>query len=415
MGYKLQKLANIQDLQSMIKNKIMNLDLFKNYALQREELLARIAQSLQLDEGRKARMESAYRSVSVVLNNDQGFFQNIDVDVYPQGSVASGTTTKPLISFEFDLDIVVHIKSAYSNYTPTQIYNELVKVLENDERYKDRIIKKKRCVRLKYADDFHMDIMPGCIKFVIGDNNIKVPDRELKNWVDSNPKGFVDWFLNKAKTLNKPSLLEEYKHHLINLRAEVQDLPNDDFYAKTPLQRAVQLTKRYRDIFFEKDDTYATTSIVLTTLMGQFYAGENTIYETLENILTRVISGYNNALINSARFKVLNPTNPNEDFTDKWTDNHYEKFYAFINDFHKRWNSLKDSFEAGGNDYIRLFGEGIYKQSLQEQVAKMSKYSSDSIAKTNGLIITGKAYTDSKGNINPNSGYKNDTHRNFGE
>jgi hypothetical protein len=195
----------------------------------------------------------------------------------------------------------------------------------------------------------------------------------------------------------------------------VQDLPNDDFYAKTPLQRAVQLIKRYRDIFFEKDDTYATSSIVLTTLMGQFYAGESTIYETLENIITRVISGYQNSLVSGGRFKVLNPTNLNEDFTDKWTKKHYENFYAFINDFHKKWNSIKGGFETSGNDYISLFGEGIYKQSLQEQVAKMSKFSSDSITKTNGLIITGKAYTDSKGNINPNSGYKNDTHRNFGE
>lgn len=393
----------------------MDLDLFKNYALQREELLARIAQSLQLDESRKERMESAYRSVSTVIDSDQGFFKDIDVDVYPQGSVASGTTTKPLTGSEFDLDIVVHIKSVYSKFTPNQIYNELIKVLENDDRYKDKIVKKKRCVRLKYANDFHMDIMPGCIKLVVGDNNIKVPDRELKNWVDSNPKGFVDWFLGKAKTIRTRSLLEEYKRHLDILRAEVQDLPNDDFYSKTPLQRAVQLIKRYRDIFFEKDDTYATTSIVLTTLMGQFYTGENSIYETLENIISKVTSGYQNALAIGGRFKVLNPTNLNEDFTDKWTTQHYENFYAFITDFQKRWNSIKNSFETGGNDYIRLFGEGIYKQSLQEQVAKMSKYSSDSISNANSLIITGKAYTDYKGNINSNSGYRNDAHRNFGE
>lgn len=393
----------------------MDFDLFKNYFLQREELLARIAQSLQLDESRKERMESAYRSVSATLNNDKGFFENTDVDVYPQGSVASGTTTRPLTGSEFDLDIVVHIKSIYSNYLPNQIYTELLKVLESDERYKDKIIKKRRCVRLKYANDFHMDIMPGCIRFVAGDNNIKVPDRELKNWVDSNPKGFVEWFLNRAKTLNKPSLLEEYRNLLINLKAKIQDLPNDNFYTKMPLQRAVQLIKRYRDIFFEKDDTYSTTSIVLTTLMGQFYASENTIYETLENIAEKIVSGYQNALKSGERFKVYNPTNPDDEFTDKWTNKHYENFYAFIRDFYQRWSSMKNSFDSASNDYIRLFGEGIYKKSLQEQVVKMSKYSSDAMTKTNSLIIAGKAYTDTKGNINPNKGYKNDLHRNFGE
>jgi hypothetical protein len=74
----------------------MNTDLFINYQLQREELLARIAEALQLDETKKQRMESAYGSISSIVNDDQGFFKGLDIDVYPQGSVASGTTTKPL-------------------------------------------------------------------------------------------------------------------------------------------------------------------------------------------------------------------------------------------------------------------------------------------------------------------------------
>ncbi|MFT3979594.1 MAG: nucleotidyltransferase [Ferruginibacter sp.] len=393
----------------------MELDLFNNYPLQREELLARIAESLQLDATRKGRMESAYTSVASVLQNDTGFFKDIDVDVYPQGSVPVGTTTKPLKGAEFDLDIVLHIKSSFSNYTPNQIYNEVIRVLSNDDRYKDKIERKKRCIRLNYANDFHMDIMPGCIKFVVGDNSIKVPDRELKNWVDSNPKGFIEWFLTRAKSVNKPTLLQEYKQRLITLRAEVTDLPDDEFYNKTPLQGSVQLSKRYRDLYFESDDTYATSSIVLTTLMGQFYNGENSIYETLENILNRVRSQYQMSVISKQKFKVLNPVNPQEDFTDKWTDKHYLHFYNFINDFNEKWNSLKQSFELGGNGYIQLFGEGIYKKSLQDQVAKMSKYSTDKNTISNGLIITGNAYTDRSGNVNSSNGYKNDTHRNFGE
>ena len=108
-----------------------NIDLFssENYELQREELLARIAESLQLDETRKQRMESAYSGVSTLINNDQGFFKDIECDVYVQGSVAIGATTKPIKSNEFDLDIVLHIKELFTKYTPTQIYNELLKLL----------------------------------------------------------------------------------------------------------------------------------------------------------------------------------------------------------------------------------------------------------------------------------------------
>jgi hypothetical protein len=315
---------------------------------------------------------------------------------------------------EFDLDIVFHIKEVYTKFTPNQIYYELVKLLENDDRYKDKIEKKKRCVRLNYANDFHMDIMPGCIKFNSSGSSIKVPDRELKNWVNSNPKGFIDWFLTKAR-LSTPTLLEQYRNTLIESKAEVEDLPNDDFYNKTPLQRSVQLIKRCRDMFFEKDDAYATSSIVLTTLMGHFYAGEISIYDTLEQVISRIKNSYQESVNKRFKFKILNPSNSEEDFTDKWTDQHYIHFVAFIDDFYKKWNSLKQNFEKSAIDYIRLFGEGIYKQSLQDQVRQMSKYSRQPTVVANGLILTGKAYTDAKGQINANVGYRNEPHRNYGE
>lgn len=45
----------------------MMIDIFKDYVLQREELLARIAQELQLDKTRLERMETAFKAVAEVL------------------------------------------------------------------------------------------------------------------------------------------------------------------------------------------------------------------------------------------------------------------------------------------------------------------------------------------------------------
>ncbi len=199
------------------------------------------------------------------------------------------------------------------------------------------------------------------------------------------------------------------------MRAEIEDLPNDDFYSKLPLQRAVQLIKRYRDIYFEKDDSFATTSIVLTTLMANFYGGENSIYATLERTVLKIKDSYINILNSKQKFKVLNPLNNDEDFTDKWTDKHYEKFYAFINDFYTKWEAIQISFEKSGEEYIRLFGEGIYQQSLREQALQMTKFSSNVNTKSSALILSGNAYTNKEGNTNSNSGYKNGYHHNYGE
>ena len=53
------------------------IDIFKDYVLQREELLARIAQELQLDKTRLERMETAYSTVAELLKKDNDFFDDL--------------------------------------------------------------------------------------------------------------------------------------------------------------------------------------------------------------------------------------------------------------------------------------------------------------------------------------------------
>ena len=62
------------------------IDIFKDYVLQREELLARIAQELQLDKTRLEKMETAYNAVAEVLKKDDDFFNDLEIEVYAQGS-----------------------------------------------------------------------------------------------------------------------------------------------------------------------------------------------------------------------------------------------------------------------------------------------------------------------------------------
>lgn len=387
------------------------IDIFKDYFIQREELLARIAQELQLDKSRSERMETAYNSVSGLLKRDNDFFDKLEIEVYAQGSKRIGTTVKPINGEDFDLDIVLHIYDPYYNHTSEEIFNALVRSLEKDPYYKEIMEKKKRCVRLNYKSDFHMDILPGCMPNLFQNEMIMIPEKALKSWSSGNPKGFSNWFLEIAAMAKNP-FLKRYSDVLLKAQVETEKLP-EELYLKTPLQRAVQLTKRYRDIYFQKKD-FRISSIVLTTLIAQFYEGEESIFEALDQVLNRIKSSYLAAFNRNVKFKVINPVNPEEDFTDSWTNSHYQAFYAFISDFHKRWNNLKNSFESSKEDYIELFGEGIYKKVLSDQSLNFRNTTSDNLAKSVGLISSGKALTDAKGNINSKSGYKNEPHYNYG-
>lgn len=387
------------------------LDIFQNYSLQREDLLARIAQELQLDQTRLKRMESAFNAVAELLRKDEDFFNGLEIEVYAQGSKRIGTTVKPINGADFDLDTVLHVYDPYYNHSPDQLYNRLVKALEKDSYYKSIMEKKKRCIRLNYKGDFHMDILPACMPNHIDKEMIKIPEKAFRNWSYGNPKGFAKWFENNSNSVKEP-MLRKFSSALLEAQVDTEPLP-DELYLKTPLQRAVQLLKRYRDIYFENRE-FKVSSIVITTLAAHLNEGENTIYETVDNIISRIKANYTEAINKGYRFKVLNPVNNSEEFTDSWTTGHYESFYNYIADFYSKWQSLKESFESGKENYIELFGEGIYKKSLNEQFEKFSKSTHDLYAKSSGLITGGTAHTNSRGKINQNHGIRNGHHHSYG-
>lgn len=388
------------------------IDIFNNYELQREELLARIAQELELDPSRVERMEQAYEKVLKVLRKDEVFFRDLEIELYSQGSVRISTTVKPLGGEDFDLDTVLHIYDLHSNFDPNKVYTALVRVIENDAYYSTICKKKDRCVRLDFKNDFHIDILPGCMVEQNDRNRIAIPEKKLRSWSSGNPRGFGDWFLAIAQSPTE-FMLKSFSDSLIKAEVDAEPLPDTGIYEKTPLQRSVQLVKRYRDVYFEDKD-FKVSSIVITTLMGMFYANEQSIYETIDNALHSIKNSYNKALEEGKRFKVMNPVDQQEDFTDSWTEENYRSFYHFIEDFYSRWELLKNAFDQSGVEYVRLFGEGPYKNSLKEQIRVMSRFSRNTEAVTSSYIIDEVAKTDEQGQINQHRGVKNEPHYNFG-
>jgi hypothetical protein len=344
--------------------------LFKNKNTQLDDLLARIAEQIQLDDTRKERMETAYRAIESLLNEDTGFFKDAVFEIYPQGSVRIGTTVKPMGKNEFDLDIVVHIVMEWEKNSPQYIYNQLKRVLQNSDRYNDKVELKNRCIRLNYAGDFHMDILPGCQETSYDQDKLVIPDRELGDWTSSNPRGYGNWFIDKSN-LAKTTLLEK--------AYAMENLPADEFSKKKPLQRAVQLIKMYRDEYFKSNSKTATSSIILTTIAGEFYEGEESIFDTIENIITKIKQNFNIEVLVGNRLKILNPVNYQEDFSDKWDDDKepelYEHFKKFILHLDKQWKILK--LENGvieeANTIKGLFGEKVFLRAQDSQVNQLER------------------------------------------
>lgn len=359
---------------------------FNNKNTQLDDLLARIAEEIQLDDTRKERMEVAYRAIESLLNEDTGFFKDAIFEIYPQGSVRIGTTVKPIGKNEFDLDIVVHIVMDWKKYPPQYIYNQLKRVLQNSDRYKDKVELKNRCIRLNYAGDFHMDILPGCQESNDDKDKLVIPDRKLGDWTSGNPRGYGNWFIEKSN-LAKITLLEK--------AYAMENLPADEFSKKKPLQRAVQLIKMYRDEYFKSNPDMATSSIILTTITGEFYEGEESIFDTIENIINKIKQNFISVGSVGNRLKILNPVNSQEDFSDKWDDDKepelYEHFKKFIFHLDKQWKILKEDNGVieEANTIKGLFGEKAYLRAQESQVnliEKSRKMNSIGINTSTGIL-----------------------------
>ena len=346
---------------------------------QLEDTLAKMAEAAELDPTRWGRLKSAYEAISKWLSEDPAFFGTVEVEIYPQGSVSIGTTTKPYRRTEFDLDVVIHIKLLSSDYDPEEIFNEVLRRLNENETYKKICEAKSRCVRLNYQGDFHLDVVPGCMVVVYNDELIDIPDQKNKIWLRSCPKGYQSWFLDIANKVELTFLEKAFTASKVEI---------EDYAKKKPLQRAVQLIKMRRNILFYENPENAPTSIVLTTLAAQFYDGHASISETFEGILTNIRDHIQTFYPNKP-FRLPNPVNPSENLADVWEEKPelYDYFVDFIETIYNEWRELKEShgIEEEAALMKGMFGEDPYIKAIEAKADSVNKRRGNGL----GILPTG--------------------------
>lgn len=255
-------------------------------------------------------------------------------DIRPQGSFRYGTVNVPLNKDEtYDLDNVCVLtllnKGDLTQKELKQLYGEEIKAYAKAHNMLAPVEEHNRCWRLVYADEvnFHLDTLP-CVSEDLAFNQslvargvpmhlakcaIAITDRKHPNyeimsrlWHSSNPRGFARLFESQAARGRQRSLLEN------RAQASIEEVPAYEW--KTPLQRAIQIMKRHRDVMFRNSMDLAPISMIITNLATVAYEGEADLYSTLVNITEKMPS-----LIQPTRPRVPNPADPAEDYADKWS------------------------------------------------------------------------------------------------
>jgi len=332
-------------------------------------VLEEVVKSLDISPTDYERAERSYNSVGKYLLGGKYPKCNKEPVIYPQGSINLGTIVRPIKSgkeSDYDIDLVCELQNILP-MTSKQIKHQVGDRLKENLLYRSKLDEEgKRCWTLQYAESagigFHIDILPSIPNG--GDNSIEIthkPDKSIEMYEKrySNPKEFAEWF--KTKNTTFVTFSEKQKNVIMEntlfdsgMRkyASVESVP--DQLVRTPLQRAVQLMKRHRDIHFTDKD-YKPISIIITTLAAHMYNGEQDIYSALVNIVNRMaehskllqdsyltemykeaslldlIKRRYNTELGLNEWVIENPKNKEENFADRWHEDNNARAKAFFN------------------------------------------------------------------------------------
>ena len=320
-----------------------------------DDLLKHVCEELQLNPSRYQQAVDRYEAVCRWLDDEGSAVATFSPTIYPQGSMRIGTTVKPFGRDEYDLDFVCEFQFQVNMLqSPLQLLRLLELRLREHEAYRSILEMKNRCVRLNYANEFHMDILPACPDVSIGGTCLFVPDGKSQTWKHSNPKGYAHWFESRCELALK-RLIE--RRTMMDKAAPIP--PQEAAEEKAILKRVVQLLKRWRDVHYQRQPELAPISMVLTTMAAQAYGGELTVTEALTSVLNNFVS----LVASSApRVYVLNPANPKEDLSERWNDTaRYRAFVDGISKFRERWNKALalNGIHKISNELEVLFGEPV--------------------------------------------------------
>lgn len=355
---------------------------------QLDELLQLICEELQLPRSRYLHAVERYEAACHWIEAPGSVLAAYHPKIYPQGSMKHGTTVKRTDCEEYDLDLVCEFQVNPTLFIPPMRLLKLVEARFREHKSYASILElKNRCLRLNYANEFHMDILPACPDVTSGGSCLVVPDRKSQTWKASNPKGYADWFESRC------AMVYVVMAERARMLGKAEPVPEQESVPeKAILKRLVQLLKRWRDLKYRNDLCNAPISMVLTTLAAAHYQGQLSVADALSDVLAKIVQLTETS---APRIYVLNPANSKEDLSERWNDPaQYRAFVKGIRELHQQWHAVVTAkgIPNLARQLLNLFGEPV-NMAITKQAKGVQTMRAQSAlrASSAGLLSTAPA------------------------
>lgn len=358
--------------------------------------LESLAEELDVPPGRYEEAERRFKSVGEWLCRDESTLKDFSPEVYVQGSFRLGTPVRPINEVEhYDIDLVCELDIKKPDLTQQELKSMLgheIQLYAKTHGMQDAS-ESRRCWTLDYAEgaQFHLDALPAipdagrkrlrleargmdttwvATAIAITDNDHAHYSRVCDEWPHSNPKGFTNWFRSRMKEVYR----RQRQAMALEATANVEDIPS--YRVKTPLQQAVQILKRHRDIRFANDMDDKPISVIITTLAGLSYNAESNVGFALQAMLANM---HTHIKSRNGVDWIANPTDPEENFADRWQQ------------YPQRKTKFFEWLEAARADFNRMSGAKNRDMLVEAAESVVGSRMAESAATRLGKPATNKA------------------------
>jgi hypothetical protein len=363
------------------------------------DLFEDLTNNLDITQNQYDNAVTSYMAIGEQLSKEGSLLKPYQPRIRPQGSFMLGTMIKPVNEEDdLDIDLICELTGKKAHWTQFDLKKIVGDQLAANETYKDMLKYPdgKRCWTLEYRkgsihnrEKYHMDVLPSIVNsefyIMLAESRgyseaedwdsyaIRITDKTILpdyhqeidhlNWLKSNPIGYGKWFFMRASLTKEIKMFNE----------SIDPVPRNNKRAKLPLQRAVQILKRHRDIMFVGDEA-KPISIIITTLAAKAYGHQSDLFETLTCIVEKMESFIEERPNPSGKIIkwIPNPVNDEENFADRWETNpeRQENFYKWLKQVKQDVQTIINSQGKGlqwiNESMSRPFGDEIVRKMFSD-------------------------------------------------
>lgn len=309
-----------------------------------------LAAAVDLNQTRLDRLDTSVKAIEDYLLSTETFGAGF-TELIPAGSWAHRTIIRPVgVNDAFDADVLLPV-TYRRDWQPKDYIEQLYTTFQSHGTYQALAHRMKRCVRIEYAGEVHIDVVPYVdLSGTHVITNRTHPDG-MGQFERSNPEAFTVWVDDRQR----------WAH---------------GYFIKT-----VRLVKYLRDF----KGTFTCKSIILKTLLGnQLTAADEAdesgafadVPSTLVTLMERLA-----AALPEQMPQIFDPGGTGEDFTQRYrgTGNawDYKNFRMRIADYAERMRAAYDDADRDSStkQWRSIFGDtfmaGITRKAVTTYTATM--------------------------------------------